>query len=434
MSQDTDQPTTSVNVENTGINTSPITTQSINNNVSDTGTSSVPKIPEGAPMSRPSSNFNDILPNQPVMKSKAPKNKMGINMKSKKTTIAFILILVALLATASMFLVFGKTDPTKAVKQATSSIVADKGAKSFVFSSSINDSARGTSTINGKSTSDGNGNYRIDIDRFTPNLNGTFVTGTDGKLKFTPAEKPLNIKASTSFLVRGAEKTIYMKSDNPNDLISYLNFTAPLSGGQASDLFKNKWVKLDPAILSTTNIPSGISPAVISSCVNSLSNYMKSSADKTSDLNKYVNTFSSEFLDKGKSTVDGVDSIMYTKTMDKNMSTSIIKDRIVQNNKAESIIVNSCSIPSSYNETVSLNGLSADEINVYLVKGNFYRLELKSTKSANKFSSEMNSTTVHLDTQVPKDIVNATDMAKDSNSMSLLVLLLMAQIKHNLTI
>lgn len=73
MNQDKEQPSTVVNLESTGSNALPVTAQITNSKVSEVISNPYSQAPEVAVASRSSSNFNDMLSNQSVNNSNAPK-------------------------------------------------------------------------------------------------------------------------------------------------------------------------------------------------------------------------------------------------------------------------------------------------------------------------------------------------------------------------
>ncbi|MEI7522233.1 MAG: hypothetical protein WCJ86_02055 [Candidatus Saccharibacteria bacterium] len=415
MNQDKEQPPTVVNLESTGSNALPVTAQITSSKVSEVNSNPYSQAPEVAVASRPSSNFNDMLSNQSVDNSNAPKKKMGINMKSKKTTVAFLMILAALTIgfAISFYLVYYVNNkPASVIKNAMTKLMDNKNTKNFELNRVTTVEGVVISDVTKKITLNSNNDYRFNTE-----------IKSNGQVR------------SSSVIFKSKDKELYIKVDSPTNLLKLYSYDQKPLEQASVDALAGKWLRFDDISFSKNASTPFVSSNQVSACIDSFKKYSTDTLDIAKNLTDAYKMYDNIYIKGNASNIDGVKTTIYKSNYGVVNSTAKTKDIVegfyTQQSDALGgcFISNSLTLSDDVKNSIVLNSATFDidtNRNI-LASENIVTITSNKVKNTSRYKYH----TQELDTSTPKDFVDAKVFTKDQATYSWLLAILRASVRIN---
>ncbi len=415
MNQDKEQPSTVVNLESTGSNALPVTAQITNSKVSEVISNPYSQAPEVAVASRPSSNFNDMLSNQSVNNSNAPKKKLGINMKSKKTTVAFLMILAALTIgfAVSFYLVYYVNNkPTSVIKSAMTKLMDNKNTKNFELNRVTTVDGVDKSELTRKITLKSNSDYRYNTE-----------IKSDGQV------------VSSSVIFKSIGSELYIKVDNPVALLKLYSYDQKPSEQSSVDLLTGKWLRFNDSNFPKNATSPFVASNQVSVCIDSFKKYSTDTLDLAKNLVDAYKMYDNNYTKGGVSNIDGVKTNVYKSNYEAINSTSKTKEIVEGSYKQQSDVLGGCfissspSLPEDVKNSIVLDSATFDiDANKSIIGSeNVVSITVNKVKNSSHYKYQ----TQELDASPPKDFVDAKVFTKDQTTYLWLLAILRASVRVN---
>lgn len=336
-------------------------------------------------------------------------------MKSKKTTVAFLMILAALTIgfAVSFYLVYYVNNkPTSVIKSAMTKLMDNKNTKNFELNRVTTVDGVDKSELTKKITLKSNSDYRYNTE-----------IKSDGQV------------VSSSVIFKSIGSELYIKVDNPVALLKLYSYDQKPSEQSSVDLLTGKWLRFNDSNFPKNATSPFVASNQVSVCIDSFKKYSTDTLDLAKNLVDAYKMYDNKYTKGGVSNIDGVKTNVYKSNYEAINSTSKTKEIVEGSYKQQSDVLGGCfissspSLPEDVKNSIVLDSATFDiDANKSIIGSeNVVSITINKVKNSSHYKYQ----TQELDASPPKDFVDAKVFTKDQTTYLWLLAILRASVRVN---